>query len=316
MSQGSGAFFGWAQQVAYGTAVTPPTKWVECESINVGDERKLIHKTMLGSVSRKNVVRGKHDPTLSVKFPLLWEGAEQLIKHAMGSVNTTGTNPYTHAFSLAAALPVGLTCYADIDDDNISGDHVQQLIGAKIDKLTLTQEMDGTLDAEIEFIGREWVDVAKTSPTIPTYNAVDYAQMTLATINPASANFELPLRKFKLEISNNLFKDRFVLTGAGKRSEPPRGGHRSVMVETEIEYTSDTALAYFKNATATDLRFKWVNSAMNLTITTPKGYFQGSRPSATDPGFIYITMPYDAVQSSADNDELALTLVNTISSVG
>lgn len=315
MSNGHAAFFGWAEQVAYATAVTPPAKWVECESITVGDERKMIHKPLLGNVSRKHTVRGKHDPSLSVKFPLLWEGAEQLIKHALGAVNTTGTNPYTHAFTCAAALPAGLTCYADIDDANISGDHVQQLIGAKIDKLTLTQEMDGTLDAEIEFFGREWVAVARTSPTIPTYNAADYSQMTLATINPASANFELPLRKFKLEINNNLFKERFVLTGAGKRSEPPRGGQRAVMVETEIEYTTNTALEYFKAATATDLRFKWVNSAKELTITTPTGYFQGSRPSASDPGFIYINMPYDALMTSADNNELAITLVNTVSSV-
>lgn len=311
-------FFGFVEQVAFATPVTPPTKWVECASIEVSDDRKIAHKETLGTVSRKNIIRTPHAPGLNVKFPLLWEGAEILLKHALGAVNTTGPSGgyYTHAFALAAGLPAaGLTCYVDVDEAAISGDHVQQLVGAMIDKLTLTQEMGGTLDAEIEFVGREWIDVARTSPVIPTYNAVDYAQMTLATVNPASANAELPLRKWKAEINNNLFKDGYKLTSGGKRTGFVRGGKRMFSLEAEIEYESDTFLSYFKNATPTDLRFKWVNSIMELTGTTTKGYFQGTRPGAAGSGPVYIAMPYDAVMSAADNDEFALSLKNTVVSV-
>jgi hypothetical protein len=320
MSQafGHSSFFGWAKQVAYATAVTPPTKFVECETISPSDDRKLIHKPLLGHVGRRRVVRDKHSPSLGLKFPFCWEGIEQLLEAALGSVGTAGPvgGVYTHTYALAAALPVGFTGYVDIDDGNISGDHVQQVIGCQIDKLTLSQEMGGTLDVELEIMGREFVDVARTAPSLPTYDALDYGLMTLATINPASVNYELPVRKFKLSIENNLHKDKYLLTGAGKRSGFGRGGQRSISLELEVEYESDTVLAYFKNATATDLRFKWVSGLKSLTITTPTGYFQGSRPAAGDTGPVYMTMNYDSLVSATDNDEMGLVLVNATSSVG
>jgi hypothetical protein len=312
---GGKSYFGWAEQVAFATAVTPPVKWVECESIEVGDERKIVHKPLLGHVSRRRVIRDKHAPSLKLKFPFLTEGIEQLIKAAMGAVVTTGTNPYTHTYALAADLPAGFTSYVDIDDAAISGDHAQQIIGCQIDKLTITQEMGSTLNVELEIVGREFVDVARTAPTLPTYDCFDYGHMTLATINPGSANYEMPIKMFKLMIDNQLYKDKYLLTGAGKRAGFGRAAQRIISYEAEIEYESDTTLAYFKAATSTDLRFKWVSSAKELTLTTPKGYFQGSRPGAADPGVIHISMPFDAVMSSADNDELVAILINTISAV-
>lgn len=323
MSQAFGynTFFGWKKETTYGTAATPANKWAEVESLSVSDDRKVIHKPLLAAVSRRRILRGKHAPGLSVKFPMQWNGLEQLIEAAIGGVATTGPSGalYTHAFSPSAALPVGLTCEVDIDEAAISGDHVQQLIGAQIDKLTITQEMDQTLDCEIELVGREWADIARTSPTLPTYDAIDYAQMTVAAINPATANVDLVARKFKLEINNNLFKDKYRLTGSGKRAGFGRAGQRSINLEVEVEYESDSVLAYFKNATPTDLKFEWVSTngagARTLTIVTPRGYFQGSRPSASDSGPIYMTMQYEAVMNSADNDELALTLINTTSAV-
>lgn len=323
MSQAFGynTFFGWKKETTYGTAATPANKWAEVESVNVSDDRKLIHKALLGAVSRRRTLRGKHAPGLTVKFPLQWNGLEQLLEAAIGSVATTGPSGslYTHAFTPSAALPVGLTCEVDIDDAAISGDHVQQLIGAQIDKLTITQEVDQTLDCEIELVGREWADIARTSPTLPTYDALDYSQMSIAAINPATANVDLVARKFKLEINNNLFKEKYRLTGAGKRAGFGRAGQRQISLEVEVEYESDSILAYFKNATATDLQFKWARTngagESSLNITTPRGYFQGSRPSASDSGPVYLTMQYDGLMNSADNDELAITLINTTSAV-
>ncbi len=317
LAHGYNAFFGWAKETTYGTQVTPPSKFVECESISTSDDRKLIHKPLLGHVGRRRVIRDKHAPGIGLKFPFVIEGIEQLIEAAIGGVVTTGAGPtYTHTYALAASLPVGFTSYVDIDDGAISGDHVQRVSGCQIDKLTLTQEMGGTLDVELEIMGREFDDVARTTPSLPTYTTFDYGLMTLATINPASTNYELLLRKFKLSIENNLFKDKYRLTGAGKRAGFGRSAQRNISLEIEVEYESDTVLAYFKNATSTDLRFKWVSGSNSLTITTPAGYFQGNRPAAGDTGPVYMTMNYDSLVSATDNDELGLVLVNTVSAVG
>lgn len=285
--------------------------------MNVTDDRKIIHKPLLGHVSRRRTLRGKHAPSLSVKMPFNCEGLEQLLEAALGSVSTGSPSGgiYPHTYSLAAALPVGFTSYVDVDDAAITGDYVQQIIGCQIDKLTLTQEIDQTLDVELEITGREFADVARTSPTLPTYDAFDYSMMTVAAISPAGANVDLPLRKFKLEVNNNLFKEKYRLTGAGKRAGFGRAQQRSIAIEFEIEYESNDVLDYFKDGSSFDLEFRWVNVSKSLKITTQAGYFQGNRPSAQDAGPVYMTMTYDPVAYSADNDELSVILSNTTSSV-
>lgn len=322
MSQafGNAAYFGWKEQSSFDTAATPPNKWLWAESIPAPEsDRKQMHKALLGTVSRKAVVQEKHAPALSgLKFPFLVEGVEQLIKHAMGGVSTTGPSGsiYTHTFALAAALPAaGLSAYVDINDANISGDHVQRITGCQIDKLTLTQEIDQTLDVEIDLVGREYTDVARTSPTMPSYAAWDYAMMTTALIGPGGTNLDIPLRKLKIEINNNLYKESYRLTGAGKRNAFGRAGQRQISIEFEIEYESDDVINYFKSAGNVDLQFKWVSSSNELTIATPAGWFQGNRPGAGDSGPVFVNMNYDPVMSSADNDELSIVLKNTISSV-
>ena len=143
--------------------------------------------------------------------------------------------------------------------------------------------------------------------------------MTVAAINPGTANIDLVARKFKFELNNNLFKEKYRLTGAGKRAGFGRAGQRQISMEVEVEYESDSILAYFKNATATDLQFKWARTngsgESSLTIAPAKGYFQGSRPSSSDSGPVYMTMNYEAVMLSADNDECPITLINTTTSV-
>jgi hypothetical protein len=322
MSQAFGynAFLGWKEQVSFDTAASPPNKWLFAEAFPAPEaDRKPIHKPYLGTVSRQSTIREKHAPAMTgIKFPVIQEGIEQLLKHALGGVVTTGPSGsiYTHTFSLASALPAaGLTVDLDVDDGAITGDHVQRIIGAQIDKLVLTQEVGGTLDAEIDLVGREYVDVARTSPTLPTFNPYDYAMMTVSALNPGGTNFALPIRMWKLEVNNNLFKDAYRLTGAGKRSAFGRASQRTVSMEFEIEYESDTVTNYFKSGSFTDVEFKWVNGSNEIAITSPNGIFSGSRPGAENAGPVYLKMQFDALRTSSDNNELTVVMKNTLSSV-
>lgn len=320
MSQADGklSYFGWKDQSAYATAATPPNKWVEVTEINVSDDRKMKPVKTLGHVSKRRWVRDVHQPGFTVKFPFSAEGSEQLLKHALGSVVTTGPSGaiYTHTYGLAAALPAyGFTAYIDIDTVAIGSDVVQQCVGCKVEKLTLSQEMGEPLMVELEVVGREFIDVARTSPTLPTYDAFDYGHMTTAKISPGGDNVALQLTKWKMEVNNSLFKDKRTLTSAGKRTDLVRGDQRSVMMEMEVEFESDDVFSYFKSAAATDLDFRWANSSKEIILTTLAGYFQGSRPSATTQGPVYFTAPYEATAYSADNDEMTFVLKNTTSSV-
>ena len=314
LAQGFNTWIGIAEESTFGTPVTA-TQFYEIFSESLRYERKLNVVPLLGHRSQRRTVASKTNVSGGVKLPLLWNGAEKFIKHAMGSVVTTGTNPYTHTFALAAALPTGLTVEVNRDDASISGNAAFQYAGCKISKLTLTQEMEQPLTMEVEFIGRDLALISGTSKTFPTYDAIDYAQVTVAQIDPGGgSSFDLPIRSLKIVIDNALHDDQYRL-GGPTRAGITAGGQRKVSIEAEIEFESLTAYNYYKGLTTDNLRFKWVSGAMSLQIDCPKCTFDGEDPSAEDAGPYYLSVTNTALANAADNDELALVLINTTSAV-
>ncbi len=316
LAHGFNGWIGWAEESTFGTPVTA-AKFLEIENESIKAERKNNVIPLLGHASQRRTVASKMSVSGSFRAPVLWEGVEQIIKHAMGSVSTSGPSGglYTHTFSLASALPTGLTVEVNRDDAAISGSAAFQYAGCKINKLTLSQEMEQPLMMEVEILGKDRALIAATSKTFPTYDAIDYAQVTIAQIDPGGGSeFALPLKNLKITIDNALYDDQFRL-GSYTRSGISRGGQRKVTVEAEIEFESLTAFNYYKDLTTDNLRFKWVSGSKSLQIDLPKCTFDGEDPSSNDAGPYYLTLSNTGLANSADNDELALVLINTVVSV-
>lgn len=314
---GQNAYLGWAQESTYGTAVNPPTKFLEIESENLKADRKYNVRPLLGHVSQRRTVKSKMNVAGGFKTDFVWEGAEQIFKHALGGVNTTGPvgGIYTHTFTPAAALPTGLTVMVNRDAGNIGGSSAFQYSGCKIGKLSLVQEMEMPLRLEVEMTGRDRQNVAVTAATFPTYDCPDYAQMTVKAINPGGTNFDLPIRALTIAIDNALFEDQYRL-GSALRAGLPRGGQRKISIEADCEFESLTAFNFFLNLNTSDLQFKWVSGTKELTITLPKVTFDGEDPASDDAGPYYLKLTNTALANAADNDEISIVLKNTVSSVG
>lgn len=317
LGKGSQAFIGWAQEVTYGTPVHPPTKFIEFETESFKGERRYNVRGLLGHTSQRRTVKGKMNVSGGFKTDFVWEGMEQLLKHGLGSVVTTGPagGLYTHTFSPAASLPAGLSMYVNRDGNAIGGSSAFQYSGCKIAKLTLSQEMEMPLTIEAEVIGRDRQNVAVVAQTYPTYDCPQYFDMTVKAINPASANFDLPIKSLTIVIDNGLYEDQFRL-GEYRRAGLDRGSQRKVTLEAECEFESLTAYAYFRDLVTSDLQFKWVSGSKVLTITFPKVTFDGEDPNTGDAGPYYMKLSCTALANAADGDELGLVLVNTTSSVG
>lgn len=316
LAQKHNAWVGWSEESTFGTPVTA-TKFAELKSEALKWERKRNVVPLLGHASQRRTVAGKINVGGSIVSPFLWEGFEQWLKHAFGSVGTTGPSGglYTHTFSLAAALPTGLTVEVNRDDAAISGNGAFQYSGCKVSKLTLTQEMEQPLMMEVEIIGKDRAMIAATSKTFPTYDALDYAQVTVAKIDPGGgAEYDLPIKSLKVVIDNGLFDDGYRL-GSASRAFIGRGSQRKINIEAEIEYTDLTVFNYFNGLTLDNLRFKWVNSTKSLQLDLPSCTFDGEEPQSDDHGPYYITMTNTALANAADNDELVAVLINTVSSV-
>lgn len=312
---GHQAFLGWAQESTYGTPVHPPTKFVEIETESLKAERRFNVRPLLGHVSQRRTVKSKMNVSGSFKADFVWEGLEQILKHALGSVLTTGAGPYTHTYSLSTTLPVGLSFFVNRDAGAIGGSSAFQYSGCKIGKMTLVQEMEMPLTIECEVLGRDRANVAAVAAVFPTYDAPDYAQMTVKAINPAGANFDLPIKSLTLSVDNALHDDQYRL-GEYRRAGIGRGAQRQVTLEAEAEFESLTAYAYFRDLVTSDLRFVWVSGTKSLTITLPKVTFDGEDPAAGDAGPFMLKLSTTALANASDGDELGFVLVNGTSSVG
>src|SRR5262245_57998791 len=117
---GTNAWLGWGQESTYGTGVVP-AKWIEIMEESIEGKQSYISKPTLRSASLTQRVKSKKSVEGSFKFNFGFEGAEQLLKHALGSVGTVGAGPYVHTFSLANVLPTGLTFEVNRDQAAIGG---------------------------------------------------------------------------------------------------------------------------------------------------------------------------------------------------
>lgn len=320
MSQGFGHkfFCGTAEESTYATAVTPPTQFYEVERFGVKATQKYLAKRLLRYVGQARKIKSKQDVGGTVALPLLWTGTERWLKHAFGTVGTTGpvSSNYTHTFTGADALPAGLTLYGNHDADNIGGSSAYQFRGCQISKLTLKQSVEAWLMAEMEIMGADRTLVAKPTPTFPTFDPIDYAQVTVKAINPAGANYDIGLKEFELTLDNGLYADGYRL-GSAVRAFSGRGeGGRKVNVKLVAEYKDVTLYNYFRNLVDTDLQIRWTKDANTfLNLTMPKVSFEGEDPSAENAGPYYLNMEATGYIGTTDGDEVTLVLQNQTASV-
>src|SRR6185295_861483 len=100
---------------SYGvTPGTPAGKKIYVKSCGVKAAQPLEDSATLsgGSRSRTEPARQNIDVAGSVPMELHAESLIYLLKHAFGTVNTSGTNPYTHTFTIGN-LPAGFIIEKD-----------------------------------------------------------------------------------------------------------------------------------------------------------------------------------------------------------
>lgn len=315
MSLGHGytTFVGIAPEVTFGTPVNP-VKFIEIESESIKLDQKRNVVPLLGNVSQLRTVSGKKNVAGGIVFPFVTGGIELILKHAFGSAATIGPSGglYTHTFGLSNELPVGLTIEVNRDDAAVSGNRSFQYSGCKINKLSLSQEMDRPLMVEVEIIGKDMALKAAASVSYPTYTAFDYAGMTQIAMNAGTI---VPARSWKLTIDNALHEDQYRL-GSTSRAGITRGAQRKVMFETELEFDDTGASMYdlFKALTITDVAIIYAAGTHTLSIDLAALSLEGDQPTVSEHGPIYFTLKGTAL-SLGGNDEVEMMLQNAVSSI-
>jgi Phage tail tube protein len=318
---GFNSYLGFGLETTYGTPVAS-SKWLELQKDAVKFKQTKISKPTLRNVTINHRVKSKKVVDGDVEIQVPFNGAELLLKHAMGANNTSGPtdSAYTHSMTLAQVLPVGLTLNINRDQANLAANggvanSIFTYAGCQIAKLTLKQAMEDFLMATFSFVGQDVSNTAVETPTFPTFIGADYEMFALTIAGGAFA-----CESFELTVDNGLATDRYKL-GTSQRKGLGRGTNRKVSGKIVGEFQSLADWQNYKNLGTAALVATWTGgligatSTYTITATLPTVQFDGEDPGVDNSGPLKLTLPFTAYQNAADNDELTLSLKNTVTSI-
>ena len=217
---------------------------------------------------------------------------------------------YTHTFTLADALPTGLSMEIDRDVTAFTYE------GCKINTLGLSIDPAGYLMADIGVVAEDETMAAATSQTLPTVELINFTHGALSYAE-ASAS----ITKAAFTLNNNIKTDRRFI-GSRLISQPQRSGKIEVTGNFTIEFESTDAYADFIAATSRALVLTFTSATLiktghyrTLTITFPIIKLTGTTPKVNDKGIIYLECPFKAYATDSSTREFNITLKNTVVSV-
>ena len=283
--------------------------------------QSMIPVSTLGTVSNYRKVASRRFVDGGFKFPSGFNGAlAVLLKDVIGSVNSAqvaATSAYTHTYTPANALPVGLTVQASRDAANIGTAY--DYTGCQIESVTLRQSNESPLEVEVAFQGKEEEKVAEASESFSTLYQIDYSMLAVTIGGTAQL-----VRDFEVTIANTLATDRNNL-GSRFRVGIGRGaGPREITGSMTIEFDAVTEYDLFRDQTESAIVATWASpassiesgQAYDLAITMTQSYLEGPPDiGMKDNGPLMLPFDFKAFATSSLNDEISVVLKNTDTSV-
>ncbi len=180
------------------------------------------------------------------------------LKHSLGSVNTTGSGPYAHAFSLSGSLPAGLSLCVERGSGGL-GD--EELLGCKINTFELSVAPGQVMACRMSIIGMGGSARGSDSPpALATLYPITHKHAGQLSFD--SANYTLS--SFALRINNNLTP--LPELGSLYSSEPQRNGFQVIEIEAELVARSDALNTAALASTQGDVTITFTDSTRSLAI--------------------------------------------------
>lgn len=328
---GHTVYIGLGEESTYGTPVAR-TQFLDInsESLALAHERITSGSLNQIGVRRERVNNGLFRVSGDATLDLPYRDAEFLLKHALGSVATTGPVDfaYTHTFDIADALPTGLTVEIFRDSSNFLGTNDDQSFiyeGCKVNTLALSASVGSYLSAVAGFVGEDENRSAKT--VAATVNADLNATRDLMTFTQGAVTYDavtVNVESFDLTINNNLNADRFRL-GSRITREPVRGGKIEISGSLVMDFDSFARYDQFKASATRQLVLTFTGgnvpssgTAQSMTITLPFILPTSVDLNVDDGGILTQTVPFVALRDpgeAAPNAEIRIVLVNENASV-
>lgn len=319
--------FGCAEEVTYGTPVTPD-RWFEITGESLGRENTVIQSNGLrsGSVhtrrsSRRVVAAQQGKGSFTMEVPTT--GFGRLLKHAVGGAPVVtqqgGTAAYLQTHSFGSNAGKSLTVQKVIRDG--ANAVVQQFThtGAKITSVEFSISVDQLLLATFEVDSRqENVSTAVAAPTYPSNKPFHFAQVTGVFIG---AGVAAKVTDATIKIDRPQKTDNFYLGSGGTKSEPTENDFPAVTGSLTAEFDSaNKTLLYDAFAADSPLGFQLTFEGATIASTyketisfyIPAIHLTGETPKVGGPGAVTLTCPFEGAWDGTNADmTVSYTSVDT-----
>lgn len=267
---GFGAIVGLAEEVTYGTEVTPSTHWLPIFSHSLQESREIRRVPHLSVATgeayhlpRKSVLLGVDvGGDIDTNFCYASKAHLLILKHALGAVGTTGAGPYVHTFTPDWDGVVGLSAHVR----HLYGisDPAEDFLGLRVNQLELAIGAREWMTMRASCIGKTAGGMVALTGT-PSYTD---AEEVLAHHGSTLAwnSITLPMRRWRLMIDNNL--TRRPVIGSLYTEAPSPGGMADITIEATVPWESHQVYTDFRDGDQGDAVFTFTgsgNNAMEIT---------------------------------------------------
>ena len=221
-----------------------------------------------------------------------------LIKNILGAAATTGSgDPYTHTYTIADDVPVGLTL------EMVRGTGTgETFTGCRIESATFDVSPGGVMTVACSVIGK--TKGARGSAATPSISATDDPILHSQAGTLAFGGNTFTLSSMSLTINNGLARRQ--LLGASTTAQPLRSDYQSVEMAVTLE-VQDQLLTDHLNDTEGDAVITFTSGTHSTAFTVQNAYLATATDPISDAGIV--TQSCTLVGQSDGTDE-GLKIVN------
>ena len=221
-----------------------------------------------------------------------------LLKNVLGAAATTGSgDPYTHTYTIADDVPVGLTL--EMVRGTGSG---ETFTGCRIESATFDVSAGGVMTVSCSVIGK--TAAARGSASTPSISGTDDPILHSQAGTLAFGGNTFTLNSMSLTISNGLARRQRL--GASATAQPLRADFQSVEMSVTLE-VDDQLLTDHLNDTESDAVITFTSGTHSTAFTVHNSYLSAATDPVSDAGII--TQSCTLVGQSDGTDE-GLKIVN------
>lgn len=265
---GRGATLGFGVESTWGTAVSR-TNWLRAASAEIMrtiDRQPVPHLGTLGGVpNRRSLYTAAIDVSGTFSHLMAYDDSTILLmSHALGSVSSSGTGPYTHECLLASDLLEGLTIEQIFGDDQDGNARAEVFEGCRIASAEISLTQSGIMMARYTVMGETSGGAAAAGSPTYSSNGEHILHAHAGQFSWNSQNYDLLGITIRWE--NALVRRQKL--GSAASLQHLRGDFLGVFIDVDLEYENENFYTGMHAATQSDAAITLTGTGNNSLVIT------------------------------------------------